>query len=124
MSLEKSIEDLNRSVGTLCDRINKLVEMGGPADAPARIVEPDSIAESIAAGEEQAPEPEKAEEAEPTATVTADDLKAQFVALVNAKGSAAMHAILKDFGAAKLSGIKPEQYGAVAEAIEQAMGAE
>jgi hypothetical protein len=121
MSLEKSIEDLNHSVGTLCDLINKLVEMGGPSAGELGVVVryvPESTAPdnsgSVVTGEDgfrnHAVEP--------------DDLKAQFVALVNAKGSAAMHAILKDFGAAKLSGIQPEQYGAVAEAIEQAMGAE
>ena len=132
MSLEQQIAELNKSVAGLSGLITQLIEVMSPVEITGRTLEqdiemhdmakPEPVAESIAAGEEQAPATLETEQVEEK-TITADDLKAQFVALVNAKGSAAMHTILKDFHATKLSGIKPEQYVEVAEAIETAMGA-
>jgi hypothetical protein len=127
MSLENSINELGRRVDVLCDLIAKLVDIDG-VSGNWNVPTPGPVAESIAAGEEQIP-PETDNDAGAEAVskekeITTDDLKARFVALVNAKDSAAMYSILKEFGADKLSGIRPEQYVAVAQAIEEAMGAE
>lgn len=78
-----------------------------PAPAPAPVVEDTPEAHATPA--------------DPETLVTIDEVKAAVLKLAATKGREAAVAVLQSFGAAKAPELKPEQYGAVLDALNAKM---
>jgi len=85
------------------------------ADAPRAESQPEKVeAPKVEPVKAEAPKAEAAPAPAPTATVSADEVKAKFMAADRDHKLAA----LKSIGAARFSDVKPEQFAALAAALE------
>lgn len=111
MSIEKLLQENTQAVLNLTDMIRVLTASGLK---PIVIDENTDIAEAVA----QAEVPEA-----PAAVIALPVLRQAFIELGEKRGKDAQMGVLKEFGAAKLSNIDPDQFAAVYEVVQMMLGA-
>lgn len=131
MSLEATIQENTTAIRALIATIAQGIPTTASQVAAVVAASPAPVAEAAPAKKEQPAPKEATVTAQPTApaaaapeqkaaaTVTFDDLKTHFLALVSTNREKAV-GILSGFGIAKLTEAKPEQYGEIFAAVQGA----
>lgn len=116
MSIEKLLQENTQAVLNLTDLIRTLSASGLK---PIVIDENTDIAKAVAAPIELVQDFVQA----PAAVIALPVLRQAFIELGEKRGKDAQMGVLKEFGAAKLSNIDPDQFAAVYEVVQMMLGA-